>query len=101
VVTLKIASGSQIDQLFCECLHLIRIIAGPAKLDPEIGALRPPQLRERGTEYRDPRLHRRIAFRKADQHANAPHRVNLVRARSERPRHRSPADPCDELAPGH
>ena len=39
--------GSQIDQLFCERLHPIRIVAGPAKFDPEIAAFRPPQLRER------------------------------------------------------
>src|SRR6185312_6491533 len=94
--------GSQIDQLFCECLHLIRIIAGPAKLDPEIVALRPPQLRERGAEYRDPRLHRRIAFRKADQHANAPHRVKLLRPRRQWPCRRRAAEQCDELAaPDH
>src|SRR5215467_7194717 len=49
--------GPQIDQLFCERSVLIRISGAPAKFDPEIAAFRPPQLRERGPECCEPRLH--------------------------------------------
>jgi hypothetical protein len=65
--------GSQIDQLFCECFHPIRIIAGLAKFDLKIAAFRPPQLRGRAPESREPRLHIRIGLRKADHHADARH----------------------------
>ena len=78
--------GSQIDQLFCKRLHPIRIITGPAKFDPEVAAFRPPQLRERAPERREPRLHSRIALRKADQYADPPNWTDLLRVRGERPR---------------
>src|SRR5262249_44885685 len=78
----------QIDQLFCECLYPIRIVAGPAKFDSEIAAFRPPQLRERAPELRKPRLHSRIALRKADQHADPPQSIGLLGPRRKRPRRR-------------
>ena len=66
-------------------LYPIRIIAGPAKFNPEIAAFRPPQLRERAPERREPRLHRRFALREADQPADPPNWTGLLRARRERP----------------
>jgi hypothetical protein len=62
--------GSQINQLFCQCLDLIRISGAPAKFDPEIAAFYPPQLRERAPEGRDLRLRSRIALSKRRQHAD-------------------------------
>src|SRR4249920_183111 len=46
--------GPQIDQLFCQSPHPIRITGAPAKFDPEIAAFSPPQLRERTQEHREP-----------------------------------------------
>jgi hypothetical protein len=58
VVTPEDRIGPQIDQLFCQLPHRIRISGAPAKFDPEIAAFRPSQLRERSPERREPRLRR-------------------------------------------
>jgi len=50
-------------------------------LNLKIAAFRPPQLRERAPESREPRLHIRIGLGKADQHADAPHALSLLRMR--------------------
>src|SRR5215469_16418152 len=48
--------GPQIDQLFCQLPHRIRISGAPAKFDAEVAAFRPAQLRERSPERREPSL---------------------------------------------
>ena len=93
--------GSQIDQLFCECLHPIRIVAGPGKFDPEIAAFRPSQLRQRAPERREPRLHVRIALRKADQHADPANWTGLLRARRKRPNDSRATEQRYKLPPPH
>src|SRR6516225_6290905 len=93
--------GPQIDQLFCERSDLIRISGAPAKFDPEITAFRPPQLRERSPECCEPRLHSRVVLRKADQNADAPQSVGLLRTRDKRPCNRRATKERNELAPLH
>src|SRR6266700_40699 len=94
--------GPQIDQLFCQRPHSIRITGNPAKFDPEIAAFRPPQLRERPPESRQPRLRGRIALCIASQHADQPHSLGLLRVGHERPSDcRATDERDDELAPSH
>jgi hypothetical protein len=81
--------------------HPNRIRAGPAKFDPEIAAFRPPQLRERTPERREPKLHIRIALLKAEQHADPPNWTGLLRTRRERPSGGRTAEKHDEIAPLH
>src|SRR5260370_6530529 len=93
--------GLQIDQLFCQSLHPIRIIGAPAKFDLEIAAFSPPQLRERTPESCEPRLRNPIALRIGHQHADQPHPARLLPARRERPGRRRAAEQRDELAAFH
>src|SRR6266567_4256212 len=93
--------GPQIDQLFCQHPHLIRVTGAPAKFDPEIAAFRPPQLRERTSEHCEPRLRNRVVLRIAHQHADQPHLVALLRVCRKRPhRHRATKE-RDEFPPPH
>jgi hypothetical protein len=89
--------GPQIDQLFCQSPHPIRITGAPAKFDPEIAAFSPPQLRERTQEHCEPRLRNPIALRIAHQHADQPHPVRLLRTCRKRPCSRA-AKQRDELS---
>src|SRR6516162_8972087 len=92
--------GSQIDQFFCEGLYPIRISGAPAKFDPKIAAIGPPQLRERTPECREVRLHSRIALRITHQHADPPYLLRLLRPRDQWP-YRRAAEQRHELAPFH
>ena len=72
--------GSQTDQFFCECPHLVRITGAPANFDPELAAFCPPQLRDGTPESVDLRLRGRSS-RIAHQHADQPHAIQLLRVR--------------------
>src|SRR5262245_9414953 len=73
---------------------------GPAGIDPQVAALAPSQLAERLCERGEPGLPLGIVRGDIREHANAPHSLDLLRARRERPRGRA-ADERDELAPSH
>src|SRR5215467_2839818 len=73
---------------------------GPAGIDPQVAALAPSQLAERLCERGEPGLPLGIVRGDIREHANAPHSLDLLRARRERPRGRA-ADERDELAPFH
>jgi hypothetical protein len=72
---------------------------GPAGFDPQVAAFAPSQLAERLCERREPGLSLGIASGEIYEHADAPHRLGLLRARNERPRCRRAAEQCDEVAP--
>src|SRR5512145_1182003 len=55
----------------------------PALIDPDIAALGPPQLSKHLPKRRETDLRIRIALFASHQHADAPHRLALLRARRE------------------
>jgi len=61
---------------------------GPANVDPHVAADSPAQLLQALQKRRDAGLPVRIVSGRADEHADAPHPLRLLRARGERPRHR-------------
>ena len=71
--------------------HALGAAGRKAILDPDIAALRPTQLLEPLPERRGACLPLRIALGERHQHADAPNAVALLRARGERPKHRSAA----------
>ena len=89
------------DQLFREGLIPTAIAAREASFDVNIAALGPSALFEHLPKRRKTRLRFRIVFGVADQYANAPHTVCLLRSYGERPRRRRTAEKCDEIAPPH
>ena len=94
--------GLQRDEFLRESLHRLRVAAArPANVDPDVAALRPPELLESLPERRDAGLCFRVALGKRHQHADPPHPLGLLRARGERPRRRRAAEQRDELAPPH
>ena len=54
--------GLQADQLLRERSHPIDVIAGPPKVNPQVPALDPAQVRKRLSERRDARLKQGIVF---------------------------------------
>jgi hypothetical protein len=91
------AERNQLGRVACEERG---IAAAPAKFGPEIATFRPPQFRERTPEGREPRLRSPIALRIPHLHADQPRPVRLLRARGERPHHRTP-NHFDEIASPH
>lgn len=92
--------GLQPDEFFRESSHRLNIGSGPARLDPDIAALRPPELFELLPERRDDRPgFRGVLGKVAHQHPDGPHALVLLRPRRERPRSRGATKKCDELAP--
>src|SRR5215510_3169260 len=90
----------QTDQ-FCDVRPQYFGISGaPALIDLDIAALGPPQLSKHLPKRRETDLRIRIALFASHQHADAPHRLALLRARRERPSCRA-ADERDELAAFH
>src|SRR5262245_31799460 len=73
--------------------------ARKANVDADVPALRPSQQFEFLPESVEAPLHLWIVPGRADQHADAPHALALLRARHKRPRCRSTTDQRDELAP--
>ena len=78
--------GLQRDEFLRESLPRLRVERRPASVDPDVAALRPPELLESLPERRDPGLSFPVALGKRHQHADPPHPVGLLRARGERPR---------------
>ena len=72
--------------------------AAPAVIDADVLADGPTRLLETLRKRREAGLSFRIVRRKGHQHADAPHALARLRARSERPRRRSTAEQRDELA---
>ena len=94
--------GLQRDEFFRELPHQVRFSGRrPASVNPNVAALRPPELLESVPECRDIALCLRVAFGKAHQHTDPPDGVGLLRARRERPCCCRTADQRDELAPFH
>ena len=94
--------GLRPDEFFRELLHRLNVGSGPARVDPDVAALRPPELLEFLPERRDDRpCFRDVLGKVAHQHPDAPHALVLLRPRRERPRRHRAAKKCDELAPLH
>src|SRR4029077_10808687 len=75
--------------------------SGPAGVDPHVAADGPAQLLQPLQERPDAGLKFRIVRGYGQEYADAPHRLRLLRARSEWPRRRRAPDQRDELAPPH
>src|SRR5262249_32164704 len=94
--------GPQPGQLFGQPVDPIDVRARPAKLDADVAAFYPADLRQRTPERRDHGLRNRIILRKSHQHADLAYFVGpLLRARRERPRGSRAAEQRNEVAPPH
>src|SRR6516162_3126408 len=91
----------QIDQLFCQRPHPIRITGAPAKFDPQIAAFRPPNVSECLPERSEPGLRFTVALGIGQQHTDPPHPFRLLRARRDCPGSRRATQKRDQLAPPH
>src|SRR4029077_17687045 len=72
--------------------------SGPAGVDPHVAADGPAQLLQPLQERPDAGLKFRIVRGYGQEYADAPHRLRLLRARSQWPRRRRAAEQRDELA---
>jgi len=70
------------------------------RVDPDVAAISPAQLRQALQERRHAGLIFRTIRGRGHEHADARHPLRLLRARRERPR-RSAAEKCDERASSH
>ena len=92
--------GLQHDEFLREPLYRLRIAGSrPAKVDPEVAALNPPELLKALPERRDPSLRFRVALGIPYQRSDAPYPLGLLSPRRNRPRRRRAAEQRDELAP--
>ena len=92
--------GCQCDQLASVPANFPSIAAGPPDIHLHVAALCPAQSLQRLLERNQTLLLLGIG-RRIHQHADAPHPLALLRARSERPRRRRAAEQRDELATPH
>src|SRR5262249_46564092 len=88
------------DELLRKPLPRFRVERRPASVNPNVPAIRPSDLLESVPECGDKALCLRVAFGKSHQHSDPPHRLGLLRPRSERP-YRGTADHSNEVAPSH
>jgi hypothetical protein len=79
----------------------IAVGCGPPIIDPDIAALRPPELLEPLQERGDADLSFPVALGIPHHHADAPHPLGLLRARRERPCDDRAANKRDEFASFH
>ena len=93
--------GLKGDEFLRESLYRLRV-AGcrPARVDPDVAALRPAELLKSLPECGGEGLSFRGALGKRHQHADPPHPVGLLRARHQRPGRRA-AEKGDEIATPH
>jgi hypothetical protein len=92
--------GLQADQLPRECSYPNGVITAPMKVDPQVAAIGPLQLRKRLRERGEATLPLGIVFVIPHEHADAPHAVALLRACRERPSRRA-AEERDEITPSN
>jgi hypothetical protein len=71
--------------VFASGASALGIAQGPAILDPQIAALDPTQLLQSLLERHEADLHVGAIRRPDREHADPPHPLGLLRARSERP----------------
>src|SRR5262245_43181742 len=90
----------QRDEFLRESLHQRSVGRRPARVDPDVAILRPPELLEPLAERPDAGLCFRVALGIGGQYADPSHPAGLLRARGERPR-RAPCYQRYELAPLH
>src|SRR5262249_38279129 len=93
--------GLQRSEFLRESLHQLGVERGPAIVEPDIAALRPPEFLESLLKFGDYGLSFPIAPSIRHQHADPPHALGLLRPRRERPRRRRAAEQRDELAALH
>ena len=93
--------GLQRDEFLRKSLQRLGVKRPPARVDPDVAAVRPPELLESLPECGDVGLSFRVTLGIAHQHADPPHPVGLLRTRRERPSGRRAAQQRDELAPLH
>src|SRR5262249_35736869 len=89
---------NQFRRLFANALGIAH---GPAIFDARVAAVGPTKLLQALRESGEPGLTFRIIGGEIHEHADAPHRLALLRARRERPRCRRAAEQRDEGAPPH
>src|SRR5262245_59939958 len=90
----------QRDEFLRESLHQRSVGRRPARVDPDVATLRPPELLEPLAERPDAGLCFRVALGIGGQYADPSHPAGLLRARGERPR-RAPCYQRYELASSH
>ena len=94
--------GLRLDEFFRASSHRFNVGSGPARVDPDIAALRPPELLEFLPERRGNRpSFRRVLGKVAHQHPDASHALFLLRPRRERPTRPRAGEKGDELPPLH
>ncbi len=96
--------GLQRDEFICDALYPLRVAGRcPTIVDPDVAALRPPELLKFLPERRDERLCFAVALRTSHQHADALHLHGFLRACRERPccRAAEQRDEVDGKASGH
>jgi len=84
--------GPQRNEFLRESFHRLRVKCRPARVDPKVAALYPPEPLEFLPERRNIGLSFSVALGIRHQHTDPPHPLRLLRARRERPRHCRPAD---------
>src|SRR5262249_30795623 len=89
---------NQFRRLFANALGIAH---GPAIFDARVAAVGPTKLLQALRESGEPGLTFRIIGGEIHEHADAPHRLALLRARRERPRRRCAAEQRDEAASLH
>ncbi len=81
--------GLQRSEFLRESLRQLWVERGPAIVEPDVAALRPPKFLESLLEFGDEGLSFPVALSICHQHADPPHALSLLRARRERPCNRS------------
>ena len=80
---------------------MVGIISGEANVDPQVAAFNPTELCERLLKGSPVCLRYGILFGPADEPADPPYALKLLRAPCERPRCCRAAEESDEVAPFH
>jgi hypothetical protein len=93
--------GRQANELFRKSLHALDVPSSPANVDPDVLAVRPAKLPERGCQRRQSCLALRIAFSSPHQDADPPHGTGLLRSRNHRPRRSRASEHSEKLPPPH
>src|SRR6516162_6460906 len=93
--------GLQRDELLRKSLPRLRVEPRPASVNPNVASLHPPELLKSVPECCDKALCLRVAFGKAHQHSDPPHRLGLLRKRRERPYSSRTDNSFYENAPSH
>src|SRR5262245_28011623 len=91
--------SGQRDQLFCDCLHLVRATSRKPSVDADVLAFRPSVLFKPLTKYGEAGSYFTVPLGEANyQYADPPRAIGLLRPNPNRPRRRA-TEQRDELTP--